>query len=100
MAMLAFVRLVTRPDLFERPLSPAEALDRVDHWLASRSAVVLDPPAAHLSIVRRLLDSAGRGGNVVNDAHLAALAIEHRGVVVTFDRDFGRFDGLAWQLPD
>jgi hypothetical protein len=25
---------------------------------------------------------------------------EHRGVVVTFDRDFGRFDGLAWQLPD
>ena len=99
-AMLAFVRLVTRPDLFERPLSPAEALDRVDHWLGSRSAVVLDPTAAHLSIVRRLLDSAGRGGNVVNDAHLAALAIEHRGVVVTFDRDFGRFDGLAWQLPD
>jgi predicted nucleic acid-binding protein len=35
----------------------------------------------------------------VNDVHLAALAIEHRGVVVSFDRDFERFDGLAWQLP-
>ena len=98
LALLAFTRLVTRRDLFEHPLSTVDALDVVDAWLGSRSAVIVDPTAAHLHVVRRLLD--GRGGNLVNDAHLAALAIEHRGVVVTFDRDFAEFDGLAWQLPD
>lgn len=98
LVLLAFTRLVTRRDLFEHPLSTVDALDVVDSWLGSRSAVIVDPTAAHLHVVRRLLD--GRGGNLVNDAHLAALAIEHRGVVVTFDRDFAEFDGLAWQLPD
>ncbi|MFZ4434110.1 MAG: TA system VapC family ribonuclease toxin [Microthrixaceae bacterium] len=97
--LLAFIRLVTRSDLFERPLSAESALDCVDAWLACRSAVVLEPTAAHLRLVRDLLESVGRAGDVVNDVHLAALAIEHRGVVVSFDRNFERFDGLAWQLP-
>jgi predicted nucleic acid-binding protein len=35
----------------------------------------------------------------VNDAHLAALAIEHRGSVVSFDSDFGRFPGVTWIEP-
>lgn len=98
--LLAFIRLTTRRDLFDRPLSPALALDICEGWLGSRSAVVVEPTVAHLPVVRRLIDSVGRAGNVVNDAHLAALALEHRGVVVTFDRDFARFSGVAWQLPD
>ena len=38
-------------------------------------------------------------GNLVNDAHLAALAVEHAAEVVSFDRDFGRFPGLRWRPP-
>lgn len=37
--------------------------------------------------------------HLVNDAHLAALAIEHGATLVSFDRDFGRFDGLRHRVP-
>lgn len=98
-AMLAFVRLTTKRQIFDSPLSPSEALDRVDAWLASPAALVVEPTARHTMIVRDLLASADRGGNLVNDAHLAALAVEHGGNVVSFDSDFGRFPGVVWSLP-
>jgi len=98
-ALLAFVRLATMTGLFPRPLSLNQAMDRVDAWLAAPPAVVLEPTADHARIMRTLLGSAGVGGNLVNDAHLAALAIEHRAVVVSFDNDFGRFGGLRWERP-
>jgi predicted nucleic acid-binding protein len=49
--------------------------------------------------VRNLLAPLGTGGNLVNDAHLAALAIEHRCSIVSFDNDFGRFPGVTWEPP-
>jgi len=49
--------------------------------------------------MRRLIAEMGTAGNVVNDAHLAALALEYDGEVVTFDRDFGRFPGVRWRTP-
>jgi predicted nucleic acid-binding protein len=39
------------------------------------------------------------GGNLVSDAHLAALAVEHRCTVVSYDNDFSRFDGVLWEQP-
>ena len=99
-ALLAFLRLATRIGLFPAPLSAGEALDRVDAWLAAPSAVVLEPTADHAQIVRRLLEESGTGGNLVNDAHLAALAIEHRCGIVSFDNDFSRFSGVRWSAPD
>lgn len=97
-ALLAFVRLATS-GLFPRPLSLDQAMDRVDAWLGAPPAVVLEPTAAHARVMRSLLGSVGVGGNLVNEAHLAALAIEHRAVVVSFDNDFTRFDGLKWERP-
>jgi predicted nucleic acid-binding protein len=39
------------------------------------------------------------GGNLVSDAHLAALAVEHGATLHSTDRDFSRFDGLRWENP-
>ena len=50
-------------------------------------------------MLRRLLDAVGVGGNLVNDAHLAALSLEHRGTVVSYDNDFSRFPGVSWLTP-
>lgn len=99
MPLLAFVRLVTKPDLFPSPLTVDEALDRVDAWLAAPSAIVVAPGASHAQLVRRLLAPLGTGGNLVSDAHLAALALEYRCTVVSFDRDFDRFDGVERVEP-
>lgn len=46
-----------------------------------------------------MLIGAGAADNLTSDAHLAALAIEHGATLLSFDRDFGRFAGLRWQLP-
>jgi len=98
-ALLAFIRLATRIDLFPRPLSIDEAFDRVDAWLTASPSVVVEPTPNHPRIVRSLLTSVGVGANLVNDAHLAALAIEHRCVVVSYDLDFTRFPGVRAERP-
>ncbi len=97
--LLAFVRLSTKAGVFPRPLTLAEALGVVEAWLAQPAAVVVEPTARHASVLADLLQAVGVGGNLVNDAHLAALAIEHHGLVVSFDRDFDRFAGVKWEEP-
>jgi uncharacterized protein len=98
--LLAFVRIVTRPGLFPRPLESATALDLVDDWLASPASVVLQPTSRHTDILRGLLRDSGTAGNLVSDAHLAALAVEHGARVCTFYRDFARFAGVRSFTPD
>jgi uncharacterized protein len=98
-ALLAFIRLVTNGRIFPAPLGVEDALARVDAWLGQPAAIVVEPTERHWATVSDLLATAGIGGNLVNDAHLAALAVEHRGVVVTYDTDFARFPGVRWERP-
>lgn len=96
--LLAFLRLSTKVGLFPSPLLVDEANERVADWLSQPSAVVLEPTPRHHALLAGLL-AAGTGGNLVNDAHLAALALEHGGTVVSYDTDFARFEGVAVQRP-
>lgn len=98
-ALLAFVRLSTKPTVFSSPLTLDQAMDRVDAWLGAPPAVVVEPTVVHASVVRNLLAPFGTGGNLVNDAHLAALAVEHRCAIVSFDNDFARFAAVRWEPP-
>ena len=98
-ALLAFLRLATRRGIFPRPLSVEDALRVIELWLAHRQAQVVHPGERHAQILGRLLKSAGTAGNLTTDAHLAALAIEHGATVLSFDRDFVRFEGVQWTLP-
>jgi len=97
--LLAFVRIATRAGLFPRPLKPEIALEFVDGWLGARPAIVVQPTARHASILRALIIQVGTAGNLVSDAHVAALALEHGARVCTFDRDFGRFPGVQVLIP-
>jgi uncharacterized protein len=98
-ALLAFLRLSTRPDLLPVPLQLSAAVSVVEAWLDAPAAVTLHPTSRHLSVLAGLLAPFGTAANLVNDAHLAALAAEHDATVVSFDRDFGRFPGVRWQEP-
>jgi len=98
-ALLAFVRLATKVGVFPSPLTVDEAMDRVDAWTAAPPAVIVEPTTGHARVVRDLLRHVGVGGNLVSDAHLAALALEHRCVVVSYDNDFARFEGVTWESP-
>jgi toxin-antitoxin system PIN domain toxin len=97
--LLAFLRLATHPAVFPRPLSATRAADVVRAWLAQPPAVVVDPTPRHADLLAGLLAETGTAANLVNDAHLAALALEHGAVLVSFDADFGRFAGLRREIP-
>lgn len=97
--LLAFLRLSTKAGLFPSPLGVDGALARVRDWVAQPPSVIVEPTSRHLDVLAGLLATTGTGGNLVNDAHLAALAVEHDATVITYDSDFGRFTGVRWQPP-
>lgn len=97
--LTAFVRIGTNPRVFERPLSVGEALDRVHSWLEQPCVRVVHATGRHLEVFGRLLATGQATGNLVPDAHLAALAIEHGCVLCSTDGDFARFPGLRWTNP-
>jgi toxin-antitoxin system PIN domain toxin len=97
--LLGFVRLTTNPRVVQSPMTSGDALDYIDRWLASPVTTVMEPTARHAAVLRELLGTTGTAANLVADAHLAALAIEHGATLCSADRDFGRFRGLSWTDP-
>ena len=97
--LLAFIRLSTKVSLFPNPLSVSDAMARVREWTEQPPSVIVEATPRHLELVSGLLLAAGTGGNLVSDAHLAALALERDATVITHDTDFARFAGLRWRLP-
>lgn len=98
-AILAFLRISTNPRAFRRPFSVEEATRIVSEWLDRPNAVVLEPGQRHWAILSELLSAARARADLVTDAHLASLAIEHGAVLCTDDRDFARFPGLKTLDP-
>lgn len=98
-ALLAFLRLSTHAAVFPRPLEPSAAADVAKQWLRSPGAIVLQTGRRHLSLLSGFLHEAGTAGNLVNDAHLAALAVEHDAEIASYDGDFARFAGVRWHQP-
>lgn len=84
---------MTTPAPVESALAFAAALRE------QSNAVILAPGARHWAIFERLCREAGATGNLVPDAYLAALAIEHGAELITADRDFARFPGVRWRHP-
>jgi toxin-antitoxin system PIN domain toxin len=97
--LLAFLRLVTNARVFERPQPIAEAWLQVRDWLGCETAWIPQPGERHVEILGELLSVSGAQANLVPDAHLAAIAIEHGLTLCSSDSDFARFPGLRWMNP-
>lgn len=98
------VQQLRHPDTRPEPITPAgrrplRAITQARGLAGQPAAVVVEPSPRHLGIVQELLAPLPAGGNLVNDAHLAALAIEHRCTVVSYDKDFLRFNGVKLETP-
>ena len=99
LVIVAFLRLTTNRAILDVPLTATDALEIVDGWVSRPNAVVVEPTARHLAVLRGLLAIPGNPANQVNDAHIAALAVEHGADIVSFDRAFGRFPGVRVVVP-
>lgn len=95
----AFTRIMTNPRVTARPLGGEEAWDLVMGWLAADAVWI--PPATErtAAVYRRLLGQTTITSNLVPDAQLAALAIEHGVTLCSADSDFARFPDLRWENP-
>ena len=93
-ALLGFARIATNPRIMRTAATSDEAFDVIDAWLAQPGALILVPTPSHGSVIRQLLRTTGAAANLVNDAHLAALALEYHASVCSYDSDFERFDGI------
>ena len=74
-------------------------LDVIEGWLEQPPVTIPQPGSRHPAVLRELLDAVGTAGNLVTDAHLAALPIEHGPELCSCDADFSRFPGLRWVDP-
>jgi toxin-antitoxin system PIN domain toxin len=95
----AFLRISTHPRLFDEPLTPALAWHQVEIWLSAPAAWVPSPGQAHAKLLAELIERHDVGGNLVPDAMLAALALEHGVAVSSADTDFARFTEIRWENP-
>lgn len=97
--VLGFLRIATNPQVMPRPISVDDAVDVVDGWFAQPSVIDLSPGDEHWRVLKDLIVEAGTAGNLVTDAHLAALAIEQGAELYSTDSDFARFARLRWTNP-
>jgi toxin-antitoxin system PIN domain toxin len=96
---LAFMRLSTNARIFGRPLGIRAAWRQVQDWLEHQHVWIPEPTDSHPEVLGKLLERAQVSGNLVPDAHLAAIAIEHGLTVCSADADFARFPGVDWLNP-
>ncbi len=95
-ALTSLVRLGTNPRVFVQPDTVSAVLDYVDRLLEPPAQIIRAGPG-HWPRFAVLCRELNLRGNLVPDAYLAALALEQRAELVTFDRGFGRYPRLRWR---
>lgn len=98
-SVVAFVRLTTNPRVVSDPLDSGTAWSAVTGWFASPVAWAPTPTERHGDLLGRYITELRLTANLVSDAHLAALAVEHGLELCSNDSDFARFPELRWRNP-
>jgi len=94
------VRVATHPKVFAKPSGLSETIQFCNFLLEQPRCVTVQPGELHWTVFCRLCKSADARGNLVTDAWFAALAIESGCEWITLDRDYARFPGLRWRVPE
>ena len=95
-----FLRVATHPRVYHPPAPVSVALRDLRRVLDSPTLVLLQETANHFDIMASVIEEAGVTGNLIHDAHIAALCLEH-GITefISGDRDFARFPSLNVRNP-
>lgn len=98
-SLIAFSRIATNPKIFDKPLAIDKVVNQLSEW-CERSVVWHPEPGDRFEdCLYSLLQEHQCCGNLVSDAYLAALALEHGLTVVSSDTDFARFPSVKWLNP-
>lgn len=97
--LTSFIRICTNRQIFLKPLTMNQAITRVQSWFDQPCVRLINPTETHWQIFQSMLLDGQAKANLVMDAHLAALAIEHGCTLYSTDSDFSRFPKLKWKNP-
>ena len=98
-SLLGFLRLTTNPRIFDPPIAPGDAWSVVEYWIDCAPVWIPQPAERYRAVLGGLYEHVAPQGNIVPDAHLAALAIEHGLTLCSTDGHFARFPELRWENP-
>lgn len=95
-----FLRVVTHPRVYHPPVPLDHALRDLRAVLDSPALILLSETPRHAEVMDAVVRESGVAGNLIHDAHIVSLCLEH-GVteIITGDRDFRRFSGLTVTDP-
>ncbi len=98
--VMSYLRLATHPSIFANPLAPDEAMGNVEALLRLPHVRALGEEEGFWPVYSDVAGSTPTRGNLVPDAHLAALLRQH-GVTTLYtnDKDFRKFDFLKVRNP-
>ena len=99
LALSGLIRVVTNRAIFAEPTRLSEALSFCDALRSAPASVPIRPGTRHWEIFSDLCRRSDAKANLVPDAYLAALALEHGATMVTADRGFHRYPGLRVLHP-
>lgn len=97
--LASMVRICTHRRAFAQPDPLGDVIAFCRALLEQPNVTVILPGERHWHIFESLCESAKARGNLVQDAWLAALAMEHGCEWVSTDGDYARFAGLRWRRP-
>lgn len=98
-SLTAFLRISTNPRVWDHPLSPQTAAELVADWLGCDRVWIPEPGPGYAEILLGMLGTYQIWGNLMVDAQLAALAVEHGLTLYSADPDFAQFTELTWVNP-
>lgn len=98
-SLMAFYRITTNPRVLRRPLRAVEAWELIREWLRFPVVWTPGPTERHATVLEDLVNRHHVTGDLVPDAHLAAIAIQHGLEICSADTDFARFPEVTWRNP-
>jgi toxin-antitoxin system PIN domain toxin len=98
--VMGYLRMATHPRVFAQPLPPDEAMANIEALTGLPHCRVIGEGEGFWPVYRRVAGTLPVRGNLVPDAHLAAILLNNGvGTICTHDRDFRKFDFLTVRDP-
>lgn len=97
--LCGFLRIVTNPRIYRQPMDLGDAIEIVESWLEIKNSHLVSLDKKSWPVFVSMLTAGQAPGDLVMDAHLAAMAASCGATVASTDRDFTRFPGLQFTNP-
>ncbi len=97
--ILGFIRIITNTKIFKSPISMDLAVGIVSDWLSLENVEIINPGVRFWLIYRELLKTSAMNSNSTSDIFLAALALETKSILFSYDTDFAKIEALDWKIP-